>query len=78
MVEKTVEGLDGHGTSLEEGCEGSPGPSKVSSPGKLSVFSKSAIGSLAISSVMVLEMRTNAIVILIFDKYNVIRELSLF
>jgi len=30
--------MDGHGTSPMGRCEGSPDPSEVSSPGKLSVF----------------------------------------
>ena len=38
--------MDGHGTSPEGRCEGIPDPSEVSSPGKLSVFSKSPIGTL--------------------------------
>jgi len=48
--------MDGHGTSPIRRCEGSPDPSEVSSLGKLSVFSKSSIGTLGRSFITVLEM----------------------
>ncbi len=53
---KPCEGLDGHGTSPEGRCEGSPQPSEVSSLGKLCVFSKSLIGTLGTSYITVLEV----------------------
>jgi hypothetical protein len=57
VVEKTVSrALGGHGTSPKRRCEGSPEPSEVSSLGKLSVFSKSLIGTLGTSFITVLEM----------------------
>jgi hypothetical protein len=37
-------GLDGHGTSPEERCEGSPESSEVSALGKQSVFSNHQLG----------------------------------
>jgi hypothetical protein len=48
--------LDGHGTSPIGRCEGSLESSEVSSPGKLSVFSKSPMGTFASSFITVLEM----------------------
>jgi hypothetical protein len=48
--------LDGHGTSPEGGCEGSPDPSEVSSPGKLSVFSQPPMGKLGTSFITDLRM----------------------
>jgi hypothetical protein len=46
---KPYEGLDGHGASPKGRCEGSPESSEVSSVGKLSVFSKSPIGTFGTS-----------------------------
>jgi hypothetical protein len=51
---KPYGGLYGHGTSPMGRCEGSPESSEVSSPGKLSVFSKSSIGTLETSFITVL------------------------
>jgi hypothetical protein len=53
---KPYGGLDGHGTSSMGRCEGSPESSEVSSPGKLSVFSQSPIGTLGKSSITVMGM----------------------
>ena len=51
---KPYEGMDGHGTSPMGRCEGSPESSEVSSLGKLSVFSKSPIGTFGKSFITVL------------------------
>jgi len=45
--------MDGHGTSPLGRCEGSPEPSEVSTLGKLSVFSKSLIGTLGSSCITI-------------------------
>ncbi len=51
---KPYGGLDGHGTSPVGRCEGSPESSEVSTLGKLSVFSKSPIGTFGKTFIMVL------------------------
>jgi hypothetical protein len=57
VVEKTIwRAPCGHGTSSKGKCEGSSVSSEVSSPGKLSVFSQSPIGTLGKSFFTVLEM----------------------
>jgi hypothetical protein len=53
---KPYGGLDGHGASPGGRCEGSLKSSEVSSLGKLSVFSKSPIGTLGTPIITVLEM----------------------
>jgi hypothetical protein len=57
-LRKPYRGLDGHGTSPNGRCEGSPESSEVSTLGKLSVFSKSLIGSLGKAFVTVLKILT--------------------
>jgi hypothetical protein len=58
---KPYGGMDGHGTSLRERCEGSPESSEVSSLGKLSVFSKSPIGTFGPSIHKALERSASKI-----------------
>ncbi len=53
---KPYGGLDGHGTLTKGRCEGSLESSEVSSLGKLSVFSKSLIGTLESPIITVLRM----------------------
>jgi hypothetical protein len=56
VVEKTVRRAGRAWYISNRRCEDSPDPSEVSSLGKLSVFSKSPIGTLGVSFITVLKM----------------------